>query len=80
MIGVTPMIGLNDVTTETFDQQEAAELLAFAKQKKIALLSMWSLNRDQQNSAGKINYVDNNSSSLLQSSLEFSKLFNGFLL
>lgn len=80
MVGVTPMIGLNDVTTETFDQQEAAELLAFAKQKKIALLSMWSLNRDQQNSSGKINYVDNNSSSLLQSSLEFSKLFNGFLL
>ena len=31
MIGVTPMIGLNDVTTETFDLNAASELLAFAE-------------------------------------------------
>lgn len=76
MVGVTPMIGLNDVTTETFDQQEARELLAFAQQTGIGRLSMWSLNRDQQNPAGKLNYVDLKSSSILQSPFEFSQIFN----
>jgi len=78
MVGVTPMIGLNDVTTEKFDQQEARELEAWAASHNIGLLSMWSLNRDRQNSAGAIGYVDTNSSSLVQSPLEFSAIFNAF--
>lgn len=76
MVGVTPMIGLNDVTTEVFDQQEARELVAFAQQKGIGRIGMWSLNRDRQNASGKLNYVDNTSSSLLQTPYEFSKIFN----
>jgi chitinase len=75
-IGLTPMIGLNDIQTEVFDQQEAREMLAFAQQHGISRISIWSLNRDYQNSAGRLNYVDNFSSSLLQSPLEFSLLFN----
>jgi hypothetical protein len=39
---------------------------------------MWSINRDYQNAAGAINYVDNFSSSLRQSPLEFSLLFSQF--
>ncbi|MCE9560704.1 MAG: cellulose binding domain-containing protein [Planctomycetes bacterium] len=78
MIGVTPMIGVNDVQTEVFDQQEARELLAWAQSKGIGRLSMWSLNRDQQNSAGAIGYVDLNSSSILQSPLEFSNILGVF--
>ncbi len=77
-IGVTPMIGLNDVTTEVFNQQEARELLAWAEEKGITRISMWSINRDYQNPAGAIRYVDNFSSSLVQSPLEFSLLFNQF--
>ena len=77
MVGVTPMIGVNDVTSETFDQQEARELVAFAQQKGLARLAMWSLNRDQQNPAGKLNYVDLKSSSVLQSPFEFSQILNG---
>jgi hypothetical protein len=77
-IGVTPMIGLNDVTTEVFDQQEAREVLAWAQQVGITRISMWSINRDYQHAAGAINYVDNFSSSLPQSPLEFSLLFNQF--
>ncbi|MBL8792484.1 MAG: cellulose binding domain-containing protein [Planctomycetia bacterium] len=76
MVGVTPMIGLNDVTTEVFDQQEARELVAFAEQKGIGLLSMWSLNRDRQNPSGRIGYVDLTSSSLLQQPFEFSHIFD----
>jgi hypothetical protein len=39
-------------------------------------ISIWSLNRDYQNSAGALNHVGNFSSSLLQSPLEFSLLLN----
>lgn len=79
MIGVTPMIGLNDVTTEIFDQQEARELLAFAQQKGLAQLSMWSLNRDRSHPNGRISYVEPTSSSIVQAPLEFTMLFNQFL-
>lgn len=78
LVGLTPMIGLNDVTTEVFDQQEASEVLAFARLKDIGRLSLWSINRDKQNAAGRIGYVDLHSSSILQSPLEFSLLFNRF--
>lgn len=75
MVGVTPMIGLNDVTTETFDQQEARELVAFAEQVGMGRISMWSLNRDKQNASGKIGYVETGSSSILQQPYEFSQIF-----
>lgn len=75
LVGVTPMIGRNDVTNEVFDQTEARELLAFANQKGISMLSMWSLSRDQQNPNGMISGVEANSSSILQDPFEFSKIF-----
>jgi len=78
MVGITPMIGMNDVTTEVFDQQEAREVLAFAQEKSIGKLSFWSLNRDMQNASGKIGYVDTTSSSILQSPFEFSSIFKVF--
>lgn len=78
MVGITPMIGLNDVTTEIFDQQEAREVLAFAELKGIGRLSFWSLNRDRQNPSGTLGYVDLFSSSILQSPFEFSQIFGAF--
>jgi hypothetical protein len=75
MVGVTPMIGLNDVTTEVLDQQEARELLAFAQQVGMGTLSMWSLNRDRSNPNGAINYVEPTSSSLAQQPFEFALIF-----
>ena len=74
MIGVTPMIGLNDVITETFDLNAARELLAFAEQKGMARISIWSLNRDAASTAAK-SYVDTTSSSLVQKQWEFSLIF-----
>jgi hypothetical protein len=76
MEGVTPMIGLNDVTSEVFDQAAAQQLETFAQQKGISELAMWSLNRDRQSSAGALSYVDINSSSILQKPFEFSQIFN----
>jgi hypothetical protein len=78
MVGVTPMIGLNDDTQETFDQAAASQLEAFAVQKGLGRLAFWDLNRDQQNAAGKLTYVDLKSSSLLQKPFEFSQIFKPF--
>ncbi|RFA09693.1 hypothetical protein B7R54_11070 [Subtercola boreus] len=47
LIGATPMIGVNDVKGEVFTLDDAAALNAFAVEKGVARLSMWSLTRDQ---------------------------------
>jgi len=78
MIGMTPMIGRNDILTEVFDQQEAKEVLAFAQQKNLGLLSFWSLNRDLQSPKGVLSQTDNFSSSILQTPYEFSGIFKVF--
>jgi chitinase len=46
MIGVTPMIGVNDTTSEVFRQSDATQLTTFAQQKGLGLLSYWALQRD----------------------------------
>lgn len=73
MVGVTPMIGLNDDTNEVFDQAAAQQLTAFAQQQGIGRISMWSLNRDTAGAAKS--YVDNTSSSVAQQACEFSQIF-----
>lgn len=78
MIDVTPMIGLNDDTSEVFDLNAARQLLAFAQQKGLGEIAMWSLNRDQQDPSGQIGYVSNTSSSILQDPYEFSTIFKPF--
>lgn len=45
-IGATPMIGQNDVSAEVFSLADAEKLNAFAQDKRIGRMSMWSLNRD----------------------------------
>jgi hypothetical protein len=47
MIGITPMIGVNDVVAEVFQQSDADQLLHFAMKSRIGSLSIWSLNRDR---------------------------------
>ncbi|WP_322480791.1 chitinase, partial [Thermogemmatispora sp.] len=77
MIGVTPMIGLNDVSPEVFTLQDAQQLLTFAQQNGLGELSMWSAGRDQpcpNNGA----YVSPTCSGIQQQPFDFSKLFNQF--
>jgi GH18 family chitinase len=78
MIGLTPMIGLNDVTTEVFDLEDAQQLLDFAQTKELGLLSMWSINRDKECESGVTNNVSSSCSSVNQSELEFSTVFNAY--
>lgn len=73
MVGITPMIGLNDVTSEVFDQAAAQQIVAFAQQKGISRISMWSLNRNTQGTSKT--YVDSTSSSTAQQAFDFSHIF-----
>lgn len=45
-IGLTPMIGVNDVEANVFTLEDARALNAYAVSKGIGRLSMWSYNRD----------------------------------
>lgn len=46
LIGVTPMLGLNDTAPEAFLLKNIATLTDFAKTNGIALIGAWDLNRD----------------------------------
>lgn len=46
-IGLTPMIGVNDVEGNVFTLADAEGLNSFARERGIARMSMWSLNRDE---------------------------------
>lgn len=52
MIGVCPMIGINDVITEIFDQTNAVEVLDFANSVNAGMITMWSCNRDNSSQSG----------------------------
>jgi len=68
MIGVTPMIGVNDVVSEVFTQSAATQLTTWAKQKGIGMLSMWSIGRDHPSQAG-----------VSQGEYDFAKIFVGLM-
>ena len=62
-IGVTPMIGVNDITTEVFTVADAQALQAFATSKSLGMLSFWSLDRDNPGPLGQLsNYASGTSS------------------
>lgn len=51
-IGLTPMIGENDVKGQVFSLADAERLNSFAVERGIGRVSMWSLNRDAACGAG----------------------------
>ncbi len=46
-IGVTPMIGANDVPDEVFTLEDGERLVGYALDRGLGVLSYWSANRDQ---------------------------------
>ncbi|MER5882748.1 cellulose binding domain-containing protein [Streptomyces sp. NPDC001941] len=72
-VAVTPMIGVNDVASEVFTVQDAGQLAAFARDKGLGWLSMWSGTRDKQCAAGAVNYADPTCSSVLQEPFAFTR-------
>ncbi|WP_024758949.1 glycoside hydrolase family 18 protein [Streptomyces exfoliatus] len=77
-VAVTPMIGVNDVTSEIFRVDDATQLVDFAKSKGLGWLSMWSSTRDKQCAAGAVNHADATCSSILQQPLAFTKAFAAY--
>jgi hypothetical protein len=77
-IGVTPMIGVNDIASEVFKLSDAQALLNYAQSDpKVAEISMWSVARDNGNSAGA-HYASSDSSGIVQHPYDFSAIFHQF--
>lgn len=77
MVGVTPMIGLNDVHPEVFTLKDANKVLEFSQQKNISRIAFWSTGRDKScpnNGA----YVASDCSGIVQAPWDFSKIFKVF--
>ncbi|WP_282699301.1 cellulose binding domain-containing protein [Streptomyces sp. CC219B] len=77
-VAVTPMIGVNDVPTEIFKVDDAAQLVDFARSKGIGWLSMWSATRDKQCPGGAKNHADATCSSIVQQTNAFTKAFAAY--
>ncbi|MGX1130902.1 hypothetical protein RKD49_003092 [Streptomyces glaucescens] len=77
-VAVTPMIGVNDVTSEIFKVDDAAQLVDFAKAKGLGWLSMWSGTRDKQCAGGAQNHADATCSSIVQDKYAFTKAFAAY--
>jgi chitinase len=76
-IGATPMIGQNDVDAERFTVEDAKGLAAFAVDKGLGRVSMWSINRDAPCRGTFSNVVvhSNTCSGVSQDKLAFSSVF-----
>lgn len=75
MIGLTPMIGLNDTLPQTFTLDDAALLTDFATEKGIRYIAMWSFNRDKA-CGGNAALVADSCSGIAQVNFAFSAVFN----
>jgi hypothetical protein len=75
MIGLTPMIGLNDVHPEIFTLEDAQQITDFAIEKGIRMIAMWSLDRDQT-CISRVKIVDSKCSGIDQQPFDFAKIFN----
>lgn len=77
-VAVTPMIGVNDVSTEVFKVEDATQLVEFAQEKGIGWLAMWSGTRDKECEGGAKPSADASCSSIAQEPLAFTKAFGAY--
>lgn len=73
MIGVTPEIGLNDITPEVFTLGDASTVLSAAQSGGIGMLTFWSTGRDQQCPGTPV--VTGTCSGIIQSPWAFTNIF-----
>jgi chitodextrinase len=77
-IGITPMIGINDVNTEIFQLSDAQSLLNFANANSyITRIAMWSVARDNGSCAGQ-GFASPTCSGISQSNWAFANIFKPF--
>jgi chitinase len=77
-LGITPMIGVNDVAGEVFTLADAQSLVDFARDNPaIERLSMWSVSRDNGSTAGSP-WASPTGSGLVQDDYAFARIFQQF--
>ncbi len=76
-IGLTPMIGQNDVLSEVFTLADAAQVRDFAVANDLGGMFFWSLGRDQQ-CAGATSGASSICSGIIQSPYAFALAMAGF--
>jgi chitinase len=77
MIGITPMIGVNDTTEEKFTLANGDTVLSFSKQHNTALITFWDTWRDKQCPSGTPQPSDT-CSGISQSKNAFTLKFKAF--
>lgn len=77
-VAVTPMIGINDVSTEKSTVADAQQLAGFAADTHLAGLSMWPATRDQPCPGGSSGSAQPTCSGIDQQPLDFTKAFAAF--
>jgi chitinase len=77
-LGVTVMIGQNDLAHEVFTVADARSLAGFVELHHVAQISIWSLNRDSECGSvfGEVGVVSNVCSGVSQTPLEFTHIFS----
>jgi hypothetical protein len=76
-VGITPMIGVNDSAGEVFTLDDAQVVLNYAQanSNSVALLSFWSVGRDNGGCSGT---VVHNCSGIMQKDWDFTRIFQKF--
>lgn len=71
-VGITPMIGQNDIKSQFFNQQDAQKVTQFTKQTPwVSYIGFWSVQRDNNRQSSNLD----SSSNIKQDNLAFSKTF-----
>jgi hypothetical protein len=80
LIGITTMIGRNDVASEIFTTADARKLLRFARDRSLGSLSFWSLARDRScpDSRPARGIAQDDCSGVVQTPFEFTHLLEQF--
>lgn len=75
MLGLTPMVGLNDVTPQVFTLADAEAVIAFANERGIGHLAIWSLIRDKS-CPGEAKNLSDACSGVTQEDFGYSAIFS----
>lgn len=76
-LGITPMLGVNDVEGETFTLVDAAALTTFAQQNtNVTLLAYWSIGRDNGSCSAQLSPL---CSGVEQTKWQFARIFSAFV-
>jgi chitinase len=77
-LGLTVMIGRNDIADEIFTLADARAVVSFARRVRLGALSMWSLGRDRQCPAGTPPVAQPTCSGVAQQPYAFARILRGF--